>query len=59
MSFEKVIFLGNLKKAKFTTPFKDGENAELSRYRPISVLPFLSKIFEGAMNNCFYKFKYA
>lgn len=44
------IFPKQLKLAKVTAIFKGGEINNLSNYRPISVLPTLSKIFEGVIH---------
>ena len=55
VSFEKCILPDHLKIAKVTPVFKAVDNAELSNYRPISVLPCFSKILESHMYNCFYK----
>ena len=51
LSFEKCIFPNDLKIAIGTPIFKAGNNAELSNYRPISVLPLFSKILERVMYN--------
>ena len=40
------IFLNKLKIAKVVPVFKKGDNELLDNYRPISVLPSISKIFE-------------
>ena len=40
------IFPNSLKIAKVTTIFKKGNNNLITNYRPISVLPVISKIFE-------------
>ena len=39
-----------LKVARVTPVFKDGDPTQLSNYRPISVLPAISKIFERVIN---------
>ena len=36
----------NFKKAKITPCFKKGDKSDMSNYRPISVLPLLSKLIE-------------
>ena len=51
LSFEKGIFPNDLKIAKVTPIFKAGNNADLSNYRPTSVLPCFSKILERVMYN--------
>ena len=45
-SFCTGIFPDNLKIAKITPRFKKGDESIVDNYRPISVLPALSKIFE-------------
>jgi len=40
-----------LKKAKVIPIFKKGDPTNLNNYRPISLLPVLSKVFEKVMNN--------
>ena len=42
--------------ARVTPIFKSGDNALLTNYRPISVLPCFSKILERIMYNRLYKF---
>ena len=39
------VFPDNWKHARVSPIFKDGSTEELSNYRPISVLPFLSRLF--------------
>ena len=56
LSFEKTIFPGDLKIVKVPPVFKAGDNAELSNYRPISVLPCFSKILERVIYNRLYKY---
>ena len=45
-SFTSGIFPNSLKIAKVTPIFKKGNNNLITNYRPISVLPVISKIFE-------------
>ena len=45
-SFSQGIFPDSLKIAKVIPLFKDGLKSQLSNYRPISLLPLISKIFE-------------
>ncbi len=42
-------FLNNLKCAQVTPVYKRGDPLDKANYRPISVLPFISKVFEGLM----------
>ena len=51
LSFKTCIFQNDLKIAKSTPIFKAGNNTEVSNYRPMSVLPFFSKIFQRVMYN--------
>ena len=50
-SFLSGIFPHDLKLARITPIFKNGDNRITSNYRPIASLPFFSKIFERCMTN--------
>ena len=50
-SFESGIFPQLLKRAVVTPVFKSGNSKLTSNYRPISVLPLMSKIYEKCMYN--------
>lgn len=50
-SFSTGIFPNQLKIAKITPIYKSGDKSNINNYRPISVLPFFSKIFEKLMFN--------
>ena len=62
------IFPDKLKLAKVISVFKKGDRTKLDNYRPISILPAISKIFERAKfdqlyihfthNNLFYESQY-
>ena len=45
------VFPDALKIAKVCPVFKNGEKSDFQNYRPISVLPSFSKIFEKVVNN--------
>ena len=45
----------DLKTAKITPIFKDGEKSKYTNYRPISVLPTISKILERCVYNQFIR----
>lgn len=47
---ETGIFPCDLKVARVTPVYKGGAVSEISNYRPISVLPILSKVFENVIN---------
>ena len=51
LSISTGVFPDKLKIARVTPIFKSGDKTNLNNYRPISVLPFFSKIFEKAMYN--------
>ena len=51
ISYQTGIFPSSLKIACITPIFKQGEKTILNNYRPISVLPVLSKIFERSLSN--------
>ena len=50
------VFPDELKVAKVMPLFKTGNRSDMSNYRPISILPTLSKIFEKLIYKRFYKF---
>ena len=54
LSLKNGIFPDLLKIAKITPIFKKGDKAELSNYRPISVLPAISKLLERVVYNRIY-----
>jgi hypothetical protein len=45
-SFETGIFQDKLKHAKVTPIYENDDKLAINNYRPISVLPFFSKIIE-------------
>jgi len=51
LSFEPGIVPRNMKIARITPIFKSGETSELNNYRPISILPSISKILEKFVND--------
>ena len=50
-SFQVSVFLSRWKTAKVTLLHKGGELDDISNYRPISVLPVLSKVIERHIDN--------
>lgn len=54
--FETGIFPDRLKIARVCPVFKGGDKSQFTNYRPISVLPVASKVFENAINTRLYKF---
>ena len=49
LSLEKGFFPNEMKIAKIIPLHKSGDAMNITNYHPISVLPFLSKIFEHVM----------
>ena len=56
MSFDHGVFPDNLKLAVVSPIYKAGDKNHLGNYRPISVLPFFSKVIETTMKNRLYQF---
>ena len=56
LSFENGVFPTQLKLAKVVPIHKNGSKTEVSNYRPISLLPTFSKIFEKLMHSRVYHF---
>ena len=56
LSFSLNQFPKHWKTARITPIFKNGNQTEVTNYRPISVLPILSKIAERHVNNALYWF---
>lgn len=56
MSFKYGIFPDQLKISRVVPLFKSGDKSTISNYRPVSVLPAFSKIFEKAFYNRLVKY---
>ena len=56
LSFSLNVFPSRWKTAKVTPIFKSGDPTDVTNYRPISVLPILSKIAERHVHNAVYSF---
>ena len=54
-SIETSRFLDSCKVARATPIFKDGDKTDKSNYRPISVLPVISRLFEKLVTNQLYQ----
>ena len=57
-SFHHRIFPDELKLARVVPIFKSGDSSNINNYRPISILPFFSKIYERLMYNNVFNFMY-
>ena len=55
-SFQHGIFPNKLKIAKVIPVYKKGENNIFDNYRPISILPSVSKVFERVIHNQLHDF---
>ena len=56
ISIETSRFPDSWKVARVTPIFKDGDRADKSNYRPISVLPVISRLFEKLVTNQLYQY---
>lgn len=56
LSISNGIFPSELKIAKIIPLFKSGDKLIVTNYRPISILPFFSKLYERVMYNRLFKF---
>ena len=56
LSLENGIFPEKMKIAKVIPLFKNGDPKNITKYRPISVLPCFSKVLERIMYNRLYKY---
>jgi hypothetical protein len=56
LSLSQSVFPDNLKIAKVIPVFKGGDPSDVNNYRPISVLPILSKLLERLVNNRLVEF---
>ena len=50
-SFKQSVFPANLKRAQVVPIYKKNDPLSKENYRPVSVLPILSKVFERVMHN--------
>ena len=55
-SIETICFPDSWKVARVTPIFKDGDKTDKSNYRPISVLPVISRLFEKLVTNQLYQY---
>jgi len=53
---QKEVFPNTWKKANVTPVHKQGSKADKTNYRPISLLPAISKVFERILFNILYKY---
>lgn len=56
LSFSLNQFPEHWKTASITPIFQNGDQTDVTNYRPISVSPILSKIAERHVNNALYRF---
>ena len=56
LSFESGVFPDCLKIVKVCPIFKGGTSNDINNYRPISILPVISKVYERAMFNRLFSF---
>ena len=56
LSIQQGLYPDNLKKAKVTPIFKKGDKSDPNNYRPISVLPIISSIYERHISNSITRF---
>ncbi|XP_028166266.1 uncharacterized protein LOC114357040 [Ostrinia furnacalis] len=56
MSFEQGLFPKQLKRSIINPIFKKGDRSDLNNYRPITLIPVISKVFEKAMFERLYNY---
>jgi hypothetical protein len=56
MSLETAVFPTRWKTVNVIPLYKDGERDNVTNYRPISILPVVSKIFERHVHNHLYAY---
>jgi hypothetical protein len=56
MSLEQGIFPDEMKCARVIPLYKSGDSKLINNYRPVSILPILSKVFERVIYNRLHKF---
>ena len=56
LSLNQGVFPSELKIARVIPIYKGGDNMQIKNYRPVSVLAFISKIFERIMYNRIIEF---
>ena len=55
LSISTGVFVDDWKDARVTPIYKEGDRRNLGNYRPISILPIVSKVFEKEIFKQFYK----
>ena len=55
-SISKSVFPSKWKEAKVTPLFKNGPHEDVNNYRPISILPVLSKVLEKHVHESLYDY---
>ena len=55
LSISTGVFVDDWKDARVIPIYKEGDRRNLGYYRPISILPIVSKVFENEIFKQFYK----
>ena len=56
LSLSSGIFVDEWKNARVCPAYKDNDHRDLGNYRPISMLPIISKVFEEKIFNQLYRY---
>ena len=56
LSFATSIYVDDWKRARVTPIYKSEDNRKCENYRPISILPIISKVFEGELFRQLYQY---